>query len=238
MKKMRNILLILILVTTGIFSCTQSTKSTESKAKTEATDSTKNSQNKETFKSKDIYSKFEYFDNKDKSIIIQNGLPRGGMKYTDSKGEVYNYAVFWTDIINKTDKSLELNLDIPLNSFEVPSLPGKYYEVLIPADTMTIEKFPEYLYGLKNIESFLDENIHKPSSSKRIINPQETTAFYFVILCLTEGAHGTMRTSLSLNGENILYKIKIDGSNANNKSNDKQIRCGSLNMKNLIIQSK
>ena len=233
---MRNILLILILFTTGIFSCKQSTKSTTSKAKTEITYSTKKSQNKETFKSKDIYSKFEYLDNKDKSIIIQNGLPRGGMKYTDSKGEVYNYAIFWTDIINETDKSLELNLDIPLNSFEVPSFPGKYYEVLIPADTMTIEKFTEYLYGLKNLESFLDENIHKPSSSKRIINPQQSTAFYFVILCLTEGAHGTMRTSLSLKGENLLYNIKIDGSNSNTNYNEKEIKFGNINLKNLRIK--
>lgn len=82
-------------------------------------------------------------------------------------------------IIKDTDNSLEFNLKIPINASEVPSLPGKYYEVLVPADTMTVKKFPAYLYGLKNLESFLDDNVHKLSHSKKIIKPKESTAFYF-----------------------------------------------------------
>lgn len=233
---MKSSLLILILATTVIFSCKQSPESTKDKAKTKATDSTKNIQDKEKFKDQDIYSQFEYLDHNNKRTIIQNGLPKGGMKYTDSKGDVYNYAVFWTHIINDTDESLDLNLNIPFNSFEVPSLPGKYYKVLIPADTMTVKKLPEYLYGLKNLDSFLDDHIHQPSSSKRTIKSQESTAFYFVILCLTEGSHGTMRTGLSLKGENLFYKIKIDGSNSNSKSSEKEVNFGTINLKNLRVK--
>ncbi|MFB9107705.1 hypothetical protein [Flavobacterium gyeonganense] len=234
MKK--TLLTILILGGIGFFSCKQSSKPTKDITKKETSDSTKNIQNKEIFNDKDIYSQFEYLDNKDKKIIIQNGLPRGGMKYTDAKGDVYNYAVFWTNIINETDHTFELNFNIPLNAFEVPSLPGKYYEVIIPEDTMTIKKFPVYLYGLKNLESFLDDNVHKLSHSKRIIKPKESTAFYFVILCLVDGAHGTMRTGLSIKKENLFYKIKIDGSNSNSKSNEKEVNFGHINLKNLRIK--
>ena len=102
---------------------------------------------------------------------------------------------------------------------------------------MTIEKSPLYLYGLKNFETFLNNNIHKESNLKRTINPKESTGFYVVMLCLSEGAHGTMRTELNLKEGNIFYRVKVDGSNTNDKSSDKQRRCGSLNMKNLIIQN-
>jgi hypothetical protein len=64
------------------------------------------------------------------------------MKYTDAKGNEYNYVVFWTQIINETDDSIELDLKIPSHIFEIPSLPGQYYEVLTPVDTMTHKKFP------------------------------------------------------------------------------------------------
>ena len=47
-----------------------------------------------------IHTKYEYTDSMGKRLIIQNGLPRGGLRYTDPKGEVYAYAIFWTRIIN------------------------------------------------------------------------------------------------------------------------------------------
>jgi hypothetical protein len=144
--------------------------------------------------------------------------------------------VFWTQIINETDNPLELKMDFPLDSYKVPSLKGKYYKVLIPADTMTLEKFPMFNYGLTNLESLLDNSIHKSASLKRTINSKESNGFYVVILCLTKGAHGTMRTGLSLKGQNLFYRIKLDGSKSNSKSSDKEIHCGSINLKNLILQ--
>jgi hypothetical protein len=184
----------------------------------------------------DIHTKYEYTDSIGKRLIIQNGFPRGGMKYTDPNGETYVYAVFWTRIINETDNPLELKFDFPVNSYEVPSLPGKYYKILVPPDTMTLDKFPLFNYGLTDLESFLDNSIHKPSLLKRRIHPKESSGFYVVILCLVEGAHGTMRTGLSLKGQNLFYRIKLDGSKSNSKSNDKEIHCGSINLKNLMLQ--
>ena len=43
-----------------------------------------------------IYTKYEYTDSIGQSLIIQNSFPKGGTKYTDPNGEVYNYAVFFT----------------------------------------------------------------------------------------------------------------------------------------------
>jgi hypothetical protein len=233
---MKITILTLIMATTGFFSCRQASKSTPDTVVIETSDSVKNAEHKKTFNDKDIYTKYEYIDPDGKSLIIQNGFPRGGVKYTDSRGDDYNYAVFWTQITNETDSPLELQMNIPVDSYKVPSLPGKYYKVLIPADTMTLEKLPLFTYGLKNLESFLDKSIHKSASLRRTINPKGSNGFYFVILCLTEGAHGTMRTELSLKGQNLFYRIKIDGTRSNSKSSDQEIHCGSINLKNLMLQ--
>ena len=233
---MKKSIILLIIATTGLFSCKQGSKSPSDTLGTETLDSVKDIQNKKTFNDKDIYTKYEYIDPDGKSLIIQNGFPRGGVKYTDASGDDYNYAVFWTQITNETDSPLELQMNVPVDSYEVPSLPGKYYKLLIPADTMTLDEFPLFNYGLTDLESFLDNSIHKSSSLKRTINPKESSGFYVVMLCLIEGAHGTMRTGLSLKGQNLFYRIKVDGSKSNSKSSDKEIHCGSINLKSLMLR--
>ncbi|WP_155845807.1 hypothetical protein [Chryseobacterium gregarium] len=233
---MKKIILTFIIATAGLFSCKQSDHSKSDIIETKALDPIKKIHNKNTFNDKDLYTGYKYVDRDGKNVIIKNGFPRGGLKYTDKNGDHYNYAVFWTQIINETDHPLELTIDFPLKSYEIPSLPGKYYEVLVPDETMTFEKFPLFLYGLTNVESYLDNNIHKPASLHRTIKPKESNGFYTVILCLTEGAHGTMRTELSLNVQNLFYRIKADGSKSHSKSGDKEINCGRINLKDLILQ--
>jgi hypothetical protein len=188
------------------------------------------SETKDVSTSRGIDTKYEYTDSIGKRLIIQNSIPNGGIKYTDSNGEVYVYVVFWTRIVNETDNPLELKIHFPVDSYEVSSLPGKYYKILVPPDTMTLDKFPLFNYGLTDLESFLDNSIHKPSLLKRTIHPKESSGFYVVILCLVEGAHGTMRTGLSLKGQDLFYRIKNDGSKSNTKSSDKEINCGSINL--------
>ncbi len=220
---MRKSILLLILATTGFLSCRQDSKSTPDTVDIKNLDSIKNVKSQKPLNNdKDIYTKFEYTDPKGASLIIQNSFPRGGMKYTDANSEVYNYAVFWTRIINETDNVAELEIGFPVDSYEVPSLPGKYFKVLVPSDTMTLDKAGLFNYGLKDLESFLDNAIHKSSSLKRTINPKESSGFYVVILCLTEGAHGTLRTVLSLKGQNLFYRI-----------NGKEIQCGKINLRHL-----
>ena len=175
---------------------------------------------------KDIYAKYEYTDSNGKSIIIQNGYPRGGIKYTDPNGNVCSYAVFWTRIINETDNPLELKIDFPINSYEISNFPGKYFKVLVPADTITLDKIP--LLNLTDLKSFLDNNIHKPSSFKRTINPKESSGFYFVMLMLTLEATGMTRTGLSLKGQDLFYKISRYSKTE--LIDEKEIHCGSINL--------
>ncbi len=186
---------------------------------------------------RNIYSKYEYTDSIGKRLIIQNSFPKGGIKYTDSNGEVYVYAVFWTRIINETDNPLELNIDFPVNSYEVPSLPGKYFKILVPSDTMTLDKEHLFNHGLTDVETFLDSSIHKSSSLKRSINPKESSGFYVVILCLIEGAKGTLRTGLSLKGGSLFYRIsRFTGPPPLSLIDEKEIPCGSINLENFMLR--
>jgi hypothetical protein len=186
-----------------------------------------------------IHTKYEYTDSIGKRLIIQNGFPRGGSRYTDPNGEVYGYAVFWTRIINETDNPLELKIDF-VNSYEVPSLPGQYFKILVPPDTMTRDKENLFNYGLTNLESFLDNSIHKPSSLKRTINPKESSGFYVVKL----GGGDILRTGLSLKEQDLFYRVSVYDSTAQRKRgsgppsliSEKEIHCGSINLKNLMFR--
>lgn len=163
--------LLLIIIVTALFSCEKAKKTTET-VDNNPPNSIRNIQiekSKTGLSDKDIYTKYDYKDSNGNSLIIQNGFPKGGTKYLDSKGNSYNYAVFWTRIINETDYPFELEMNMPTDAFEIPSLAGKYNQVLLPPDTMTLEKFSSFNYGLADVESFLDKNIHKSSSLKRTI---------------------------------------------------------------------
>ncbi|OQP50276.1 hypothetical protein A4H97_00050 [Niastella yeongjuensis] len=194
------------------------------------------SETKEVSTSRWSDTKYEYTDSVGKRLIIQNGFPRGE-RYTDPNGKEYLKVIFWTRLINETDNPLELKIDFPADSFEVPWLPGKYYKILLPPDTMTIDKEPLYDYGLTGLKSFLDAGIHKPSSLQRTINPKESNGFYVVILSrITEGAPGALRTGLSLKGQDLFYRVSlVKGPSPLSLISEKEIHCGSINLKNLIL---
>lgn len=188
---------------------------------------------------RNIHTKYEYTDSTGKRLILQNGFPRGGSRYTDPDGEVYGYAIFWTRIINETDHPLELKIDF-LETYEVPSIPGKYFKILVLPDTMTMDKVPLFNYGLTNLESFLDKNIHTPSTLKRTIDPKASSGFYFLKLSLvSEGIRGggdILRTGLLLKGQNLFYKVSVYGpSTVASKvlpsiTGEEEIDCGKINL--------
>lgn len=224
--------MLFIIATAGLFFCKHDTKSTPETVDIGASNSVKNVQ-----KDKDIYTEYEYIDSTGKRIIIQNGYPRGGSKYTDPNGNAGGYAVFWTRIINETDNPLELKIDFPINSYEISNFPGKYFKVLVPSDTMTLDKIPLFFYGLTDIESFLDNNINKPSSLRRTIYPKGSSGFYFIMLIMTQEATGMTRTGLSLKGQDLFYKIsRYSSTKPISLIDEKEIHCGSINLKNLTLQ--
>lgn len=215
------------MATTGIFSCGKSSKSTPSTVDGETFDSIKNVQSQKPLTKhyeKYIDTKYVYTDSIGMSLIIQNSLPKGGQKYTDSNGKEYVYAVFWTQIINETVNPLELTINFPVDSYELPSSPDRYFKILLPSDTMTLDKVNLFNYGLTDLESSLNNDFNKSASLKRTINPKESTGFYVVTL-FNKGVDGTLRTGLSLREQNLFYRI-----------NDKEIHCGKINLKNLMLQ--
>ena len=211
-----------MMVATGFFCSGQS--STDS-VYTGTADSIKNVQSQKlsaNHNGNNFHTKYEYSGSNGARLIIQNSFPKSGGNYTDANGKKYVYAVFWTQIINETFDPLELTIDFPLDSLEIPSSSGNYMKLLLPSDTMTIDKEPLYDYGL-TIKSFLDSNRFKSSSLKRTINPKGSSTFYVVTLS-NRGVDGTIRTGLSLKEQNLFYRI-----------NDKEIHCGKINLKNLRL---
>lgn len=177
---------------------------------------------------RNIHTKYEYTDSNGKSLIIQNSFPRSKINYTDPNGKKYVYAVFWTRIINETDNPLELTIDFPLDSFEFPSSSGNYMK-LLHSDTV-VDKYDGTL------KSFLDNNRYQSSSFKRTINPKGSSTFYVVTLS-NRGAGGILRAGLSLREQNLFYRISLyDSTSAHSLINEKEIHCGSINLKNLMLQ--
>ena len=129
-------------------------------------------------------------------------------------------------------------MNFPVNSYEDPYLPGKYYKVLVPADTMTLDKFPLFNYGMRDKESFLDKNIHNPSSLKRTINPKESSGFYVVKLSDGTEGGGILRTGLILKGQDLFYRVSVykNSPAPSLLISEKEIPCGSINLKNLVLK--
>ena len=192
------------------------------------------------------HTKYEYTDSIGKSLIIQNSFPKAEL-YTDPNGKEYAKAIFWTRIINETDNPLELTIDFSGDSYEFPSSVGSsvgiYYKIILPSDTMTRDKEDLYNYGLTDLDSFLVNSMHKPSSLKRTINPKTSSGFYVVRLAIKpksgwpsvkgdgnirrNSEYGTTRAGFSLKGQNLFYTL-----------NGKEIHCGKINLKNLILKNR
>lgn len=219
---------ILTIAIVELFSCKQSSRSMPETVNVETSNSEKS-----VHYNKFIYSQYEYADAMGKRVIIQNSLSRG-IKYTDPTGKKENKVLFWTRITNETENPLELNIGFPVE-YEVPSLPGRYFKILLPSDTMTLDKEPLPDYGITDLKSFLDNNILKPSSLKRTINRKESGGFYVAIL-YDSGVVGPFRTGLSIKGQNLFYKVtRIDGKQGV-LVDENEINCGSINLKNLVQQ--
>lgn len=193
--------------------------------------------NKEVPPSSWTDTKYEYTDSSGGSVIIENGFPRGS-KYTGPGGEGYGYALFWTRVTNETGNPLELKIDFPVDAFEPPWLPGKYYQVLVTPDTMTIDREKLYDYGLTDLKSFIDNNLHKPSSLKRTISPKESSGFYVVIISrVNEGAHGALRTGFSIKGQDLFYRVSVvKGPPPLTLVSEKEIWGGRIGVKGLKVR--
>ncbi|TDE54439.1 hypothetical protein [Flavobacterium sp. GT3P67] len=116
-----------------------------------------------------------------------------------------------------------MKIDFPSEVFEITPA-GNYMKLLISSEQITIEKSSLPDYGLP-LKSFLDNNIDKSSSLKKTIKPKESTDFYVVTLSNQRVGEGTLRTGLSLRGQNLFYRV-----------NNKEIPCGKIDLTKLMIR--
>lgn len=219
MKYAHRYALLLILVIST--SCERQNKTANSKENVRS--ETKNTVASPGPSKEHIHIKYVYADPVGEHLIIENSFPKGGLRYTDPKGNVYVYAIFWTRITNETSHPFELAIDFPADSFELPAAAGSHFRILLPADTMTHKKEELFDYGLP-VSRSLDKALQKPASLKKIIHPDESDMFYVVAIS-DKGSNNPLRTGLSLKGQDLFYKI-----------NDKEIYCGKINLEKLKLQ--
>ena len=210
-------------MTTVLYSCVQEHKSTQVKdSKDLDKPSTPvNAENQilvNISKQQNVDTRYMYVDNNEQNLIIENSYPRGGLKYTAPNGKKYVYAVFWTRITNETNNPVELTMKFTEDSYGLQSSPSRFFKLFIPSDTMTIEKEPLFNYGL-DLEKYLDKNFNKQDELKRTISSKGSSGFYVATL-FNKGVDDTLRTGLSITGQELIYRI-----------NEKEIHCGNINLK-------
>ena len=212
--------LLLIIATVLLFSCGQGKESTSDFVTKESVESSDKlgSQNPQiNYSSQFIDTKYEYSDSLGNNLIIENSLPKGGLKYTAPNGKDYVYAIFWTRIINETTKAVDFTIDFPSDSIELPSSADNYFRVFLPTETMTSDMESLFNYGLKDLESLLDKGLYKSPFLQQTINPDDSNTFYVVTL-FNRGVEGTIRTGFRMKDEHLLYTI-----------NGKEMHAGQLN---------
>ena len=223
-----------MIASVGLFSCQQDRKSNKNNLDTAKLSQAKNIQSQKSHE-KYIHTTHKYIDSEGGSIIIQNSFPKGE-GYTDPNGKEYFKTIFFTRIINETDNLFELKIDFPVNLYKLPSSVGKHFKILLASESMTLDKVDMANYGLADLNFFLDNSIHRPSSLKKTIHSKESSGFYVLIL-FEKGLDGTFRTGLSIKGKNLFYRVaRYAGKQGDSLVDEKEINCGSINLKNLVLQ--
>lgn len=151
-----------------------------------------------------VDTEVKYRDSAGNVVIVYSSLPKGGGRYTDSRGKTYSYVIFWTRVINESATQLELAIKFPANPFTIFPSPESHIRIFLPSDTMTLDKIPLGDYGL-NLQSFLDAGFDKPGKLQRTINPKEEFLFYIPVLFYQ--ARGSARAALVLKGQDLFLKL-------------------------------
>lgn len=143
----------------------------------------------------------------DVSVVVQNSLPKGGGRYSDSSGKLYSYVVFWTRVTNRSNRIVELHMQYPREPFYMNQEPDSFIRIFLPPDRMTTEKIQMMDYGLSGWRDYLDHSFDKPSTLRKVIDPGQEVYFYTQVLF--SNASGATRAALVLEGKYLRFKIKI-----------------------------
>lgn len=142
-------------------------------------------------------------------VTIQNSYPKGG-RYSEDVEDKFNcsYLVFFTRLVNGSNSSLEINIDLSSDSIAIPNSPETFMKLFLPSDTMTLDKQNMFSYGIKDFE-LPDE----ATNFKRTLKPQEECLFYVVAFFYQTEAgqwsqeRGGNRAELVSIGNELFYRM-------------------------------
>lgn len=228
-EKMKIKLIILLLLTLVFSSCGQHTKATANKELGDVLTQDKISIDESRITTIDfdrdsyIHTEADYTDANGKGILIQNSYPRGGGTIINPSEMEYGHAVFWTRVVNKTDTTLKLSINLPSDSIKFSPSSKAHFKLLVPQDTMTLDKTTTFSFGLDNVGDLVVSNFYQPSQLIRRIGPNEESIFYIILLShVPPTERGISRTGLFLSGQDLFYRLSRDSTNS------KLIPCGRI----------
>jgi len=171
-----------------------------------------------------VDSEVKHKDSKGNSVMMTNSLPKGG-GVVYQNGKKYGYVVFWTRMSNQSATTIELKVKFPEVTFF--KSPDSYIKIVLPKETMKIEKVQLFDYGLTNFQSLLNDESNQLGILQKKISLKEDYLFYVTVFIHIEGSGpaGPARAKFELNDKELLYKISIG-------SDTTLIPCGSLEFKN------
>jgi hypothetical protein len=168
-----------------------------------------------------VDSEVKHTDSNGNSVMMTNSLPKGGgVVYQNEKK--YGYVVFWTRMSNQSATPIELKVKFPEVTFF--KSPDSYIKIVLPKESMNIEKEQLFDYGLTNLQSILNDESNQLVILQKKIGPKEDYLFYVTVFIHIEGS-GSARAKFELNDKELFYKISMG-------SDTTLIPSGSLDFKN------
>jgi hypothetical protein len=150
-----------------------------------------------------------YSETESNGVIIQNSYPKGGPYTGPTKNNCnHSYLVFFTRVINETDKPFEIAIHFSADSIEIPNSTDTYVKLFLPQDTMTLEKENLFSYGVTELES-----LDKSTNFQRKVDPGEDCLFYVVGIYYQtkagEWSHnrGGNRAEFILKEQDLFYRM-------------------------------
>jgi hypothetical protein len=153
--------------------------------------------------------------------MVTNSLPKGG-GVVYQNGKKFGYVVFWTRMSNQSATPIELKLKFPDVTFFKP--PESYVKIVLPKESMNIEKEQLFDYGLTNLQSLLNDESNQISILKKKIGPKEDYFFYVTVFLHVEW-RGAARAKFQLKNKDLFYEFSMG-------SDTTLIPCGRLDFKN------
>lgn len=167
-----------------------------------------------------VDSELKYIDSNGNLVKFINSYPRGG-GIVYKNGKKYSYVVFWTRVFNQSATRIELKIKFPEVIFF--KSPESYIQIVLPKETMSIDKVQSFDYGLTNLQSLLNDEFNQLSYIQININPNEDYIFYTAVFMHIEG-WGPARAKFELKDKGLFYNISMG-------SDTTMIPCGSLYFK-------